>query len=564
MSRPAKPKAQNAEVVRPKRGAPAGTVAADAAKDGKWPEDTLGILTLIQEHQGSGAKKWGANHEGLPRATIDRLVREQLVQEVFMSGLPVTTKHPRKHFPTLLITTDAGDALVATGNDGAAAVGTAPAPPDADVQEEQPPLRAARPAGSLAADAIRWANRTREQVARLTATERETFYEIHAAETLRIAIQAAKKAKIPEPERELVARAALASHPELRPFLEVLPAEGSTLPGAPVVLVACAAQKVDTHGQRVPAADLYSSPLFRKSLAYARAITSEDNIRILSARHGVMRLDDRIGTYETPMSKLSKRESSAWAERARNTIMSEFGHERSRQVVFLAGDDYEIGLPGQWLVARPLAGKSIGQRLHWLNDQLRALGASETPAPKVAPPRRAQIRLNTKGRPWRDVEALAWNGDLFIHEDNEDPDILRVTHAPTGRMMPDPFSDLVSALSFAVELNDPAVRPALDALIQATAKRGKDAITVAGRRLRQVLDAREAARGRAAAPAPLDEAPPSSQLALAPDAPPAPARARTAGFALLRAIPRPPATPPARLAGFALLASLPAGRSAAG
>src|SRR6202042_1644958 len=53
----------------------------------------------------------------------------------------------------------------------------------------------------------------------------------------------------------------------------------------PIVLISCSDTKVETHGRKIPAADLYSSPLFKKSLAYARAITTEERIRILSARY---------------------------------------------------------------------------------------------------------------------------------------------------------------------------------------------------------------------------------------------------------------------------------------
>ena len=78
------------------RPAPPAPPASPAAKGRAWPDDTLGILSRIQAHQGTG-KKFGANHEGLPRATIDRLVTEQLVQEVYMSREPVTPESARKN-----------------------------------------------------------------------------------------------------------------------------------------------------------------------------------------------------------------------------------------------------------------------------------------------------------------------------------------------------------------------------------------------------------------------------------------------------------------------------------
>ena len=47
-------------------------------------------------------------------------------------------------------------------------------------------------------------------------------------------------------------------------------ARARAAPATPIVLVSCSDTKIETQGRLVAAADLYASPLFKKSLAYAR------------------------------------------------------------------------------------------------------------------------------------------------------------------------------------------------------------------------------------------------------------------------------------------------------
>ncbi len=164
----------------------------------------------------------------------------------------------------------------------------------------------------------------------------------------------------------------------------------------PIVLIACAASKVDTHGTRIPAAELYSaSTLFSKSLAYARAITSEDHIRILSAKHGAIPPDERIATYDVPMHSLGAAAQHAWAERVRSELVNDFGPAPAA-VIILAGKEYTDELQRHlrsqerpdrlpWAVTMPFGERqgermSQGERLHWLNERLVELGVPGHPA----------------------------------------------------------------------------------------------------------------------------------------------------------------------------------------
>jgi SNF2-related domain/N-6 DNA Methylase/Helicase conserved C-terminal domain len=167
---------------------------------------------------------------------------------------------------------------------------------------------------------------------------------------------------------------------------------------APIVLVSCSDTKIATHGRLVAAADLYTSPLFRKSLAHARAITSEDRIRILSARYGLLRTTDKITTYDVTLQQLSERERDAWGERVQGELRSQFG-AKPRDLVLLAGAEYVSALRGltnrfrndrlPWTIDLPFGAKkgermSIGERLRWLNDQAYERGEAPPGAPRRA------------------------------------------------------------------------------------------------------------------------------------------------------------------------------------
>lgn len=62
-----------------------------------------------------------------------------------------------------------------------------------------------------------------------------------------------------------------------------------------IVVIACGKKKTTTASE---AARLYTSTQFKYSLAYARSIASADRIRILSAKHGLLKLDDSIEPYD--------------------------------------------------------------------------------------------------------------------------------------------------------------------------------------------------------------------------------------------------------------------------
>ena len=137
-------------------------------------------------------------------------------------------------------------------------------------------------------------------------------------------------------------------------------------------LIACAKTKRST---RSPARDLYRSPLFLKSLAYAEQ--HADDVLILSAKHGLVELDAELDPYDLTIGNLDR----AGRKRLAGVIDRGFCRYIDRtgvgpiSTIVLAGDAYVRALMPTaigWLGFRtPLAGLQIGERLAWLNERLR-------------------------------------------------------------------------------------------------------------------------------------------------------------------------------------------------
>jgi hypothetical protein len=65
-----------------------------------------------------------------------------------------------------------------------------------------------------------------------------------------------------------------------------------------LVIIPCGGAKLT---QPAPAADLYIGSMFADTLRTARTMTSDENIRILSAKHGLVKLDTILEPYDVKM-----------------------------------------------------------------------------------------------------------------------------------------------------------------------------------------------------------------------------------------------------------------------
>ncbi len=159
-----------------------------------------------------------------------------------------------------------------------------------------------------------------------------------------------------------------------------------------IVLIACCGDKAEFAR---PAADLYRSPLFAKSLRYARALPGEKEIYILSALYGLVGERDVIEPYDVTLASMTAAERSDWG-------ILVLGQMRERglpidaattELRILAGEHYRrpferirkhregIYVAGPvpcFTIVDPLAGLGIGERMSFLAIEAERLEESKS------------------------------------------------------------------------------------------------------------------------------------------------------------------------------------------
>ncbi len=133
---------------------------------------------------------------------------------------------------------------------------------------------------------------------------------------------------------------------------------------ARIVLISCVKKKLD-HAAK--AREMYISPFFKFSLAYAESL-DPDRIYILSAKYGLLKLDDRIEPYELTLNKMPMREVQRWSEKIMSKLEQLVDLEKD-EIVFVAGYRYRKYLiPHIRHYDVPLEGLGIGRQLKYMKD----------------------------------------------------------------------------------------------------------------------------------------------------------------------------------------------------
>jgi hypothetical protein len=138
-----------------------------------------------------------------------------------------------------------------------------------------------------------------------------------------------------------------------------------------IILISCASKK---QPSKAKAKDLYISPLFQKSLRYAQAVRP-DKIFILSAKYGLVNLEQELEPYNETLNKMSVDANEQWAEKVREQIRGENIDFENDEITFLAGEKYRKNLEHRFTrkPSVPMRGLSIGKQLKYLNEQLKYL-----------------------------------------------------------------------------------------------------------------------------------------------------------------------------------------------
>jgi len=130
-----------------------------------------------------------------------------------------------------------------------------------------------------------------------------------------------------------------------------------------IILIACASQK---RSRKSKASDLYVSPLFIKSLAYAKRL-NPDKIFILSAKYGLLDLNTEIEPYNLTLNTMSTKEIKDWSIKVIEQL-KEISNLQEDKFIFLAGKNYRKYIePELSYFEAPMENMRIGEQLHFLS-----------------------------------------------------------------------------------------------------------------------------------------------------------------------------------------------------
>ena len=126
-----------------------------------------------------------------------------------------------------------------------------------------------------------------------------------------------------------------------------------------IVFLSCVKSKRDTA---CAARDMYTSDLFKKSLAYALQLNPR-KVYILSAKYGLLELNEHIEPYNLTLNEMSEEKRKAWAYKVCKQCEQK-GISYSEEVIFLCGNNYRKYLMRKFKNANaPLGNMGIGKQL---------------------------------------------------------------------------------------------------------------------------------------------------------------------------------------------------------
>ena len=140
---------------------------------------------------------------------------------------------------------------------------------------------------------------------------------------------------------------------------------------AKIVILSYTKSKLD---KPAPAQELYgASPMFRKTLEYGKSL-QPDEMYILSAKHHLVPLNKELSPYDKTLKEMPKDEKEKWAEETIDQMKSKGLDLEKDNFIFLTGSEYMKPLK-QYIknIEAPMEGKRLGERLGWLNSQIKKI-----------------------------------------------------------------------------------------------------------------------------------------------------------------------------------------------
>ncbi|MCI0339330.1 MAG: YaaA family protein [Acidobacteria bacterium] len=131
-----------------------------------------------------------------------------------------------------------------------------------------------------------------------------------------------------------------------------------------IVIISCGKQKLTCPAL---ARELYTGLYFKATLGYALTIAPVENIFVLSAKYGLVRLDDRLKPYDLKMGEAGSVTCQKVLRQAERMGIA------GRSVVALGGSRYVRIIRSLWSsVETPLDGKGgLFRQIAWLRKQTK-------------------------------------------------------------------------------------------------------------------------------------------------------------------------------------------------
>lgn len=126
-----------------------------------------------------------------------------------------------------------------------------------------------------------------------------------------------------------------------------------------ISFVACCKLK---SNKKTTAEKMYVSSLFKLSLKYAKE--HSDKVFILSAKYGLLALDNIIEPYNETLNTKTDDEIKEWSKKIIKSI-KKLKLEKSK-FLYLCGSNYKKYLEKELIGKDPMKGLGLGYRLQWL------------------------------------------------------------------------------------------------------------------------------------------------------------------------------------------------------
>ena len=132
-----------------------------------------------------------------------------------------------------------------------------------------------------------------------------------------------------------------------------------------IAVIGCTSLKKD---YKCKVEEMYSkSTLFKYTLMYCKQ-KNFDNIIVLSAKYGILKLDDEVKPYNHSLSDKSLKERKKWYEEISNYLNSNYKND---EIIFYTSKPYFEGLKLNQKIVAPTKHLTIGYKLKFFKDNIK-------------------------------------------------------------------------------------------------------------------------------------------------------------------------------------------------